>query len=669
MTETLADKAVDTLRGVGPGTRTSLKRLGISTLRDLLFHLPFRYEDRTHLTPLADLNQTGDYLVEGQILSAHPVYSKTPALLVTISDGSAELSLRFFRLRAQQAKVFATGRYIRAFGAVHQLGRSIEMTHPDYQITFDPLGPPAQTLTPIYPATTGISQTRLRNLVNQACALPWPQLEGQPWLALRALHAPIAGNTNAVIEARRTLALDELTAYQLVMNELIRARSAARAQPLPRGPALGRQLLESLGFELTRAQRRVLTEILADLEKPLPMLRLLQGDVGSGKTIVAAFAAIRAAECDCQTAIMAPTELLAGQLHNNFSRWLGGFGIQSALLTSAMPAVEKRRVLKMISTGEAKVVTGTHALIQNQVAFSKLALVVIDEQHRFGVHQRMLLQEKGLTPHQLVMTATPIPRTLSLSMYSDMDVSVIDELPKGRAPIATRIMNQRHRPELLAWLAALIRSGEQSFWVCTLIEANNDIPARAAEESFELLQKELPGIRIGLMHGRLKAEEKASVFERFRQAEIDLLVATTVIEVGVDVLNATAIVIENPERLGLAQLHQLRGRVGRGQRPGHCILLHDGHLSENARERLRALRDCQDGFTLAEKDLELRGPGEVLGTRQTGEDAFQFADPAGDVMLLEQAKVRAARILSDNPELARQLLDTWSTGGHRSLIV
>lgn len=670
MTRDLADTPVDTLRGVGPGTRAALSRLGIHTFGDLMFHLPFRYEDRTRLTPLQDLRQAGEYLVDGRILSAQPVRSaRATGLLVVITDGFAELTLRFFRLHPRQVSAFAPGRYVRAFGSVQQLGRSTEMTHPDFQVTFDPLPPPAPTLTPIYPATAGLAQTRLRNLVSQVCALPWPEHEGYPWKALRVLHSPPGSDHSMAEDARRSLVLDELTTYRLVMNELTRERRLARAVPLPRGPGLGRRLLESLGFELTGAQRRVITEILADLERPVPMLRLLQGDVGSGKTIVAAFAAIRAAESGCQTAMMAPTELLATQLHANLQRWFAPVGIETVLLTSATPAAEKRRVTAAVAAGEIRVVIGTHALIEKSVSFSRLVLVIIDEQHRFGVHQRMHLSQKGETPHQLVMTATPIPRTLNLSLYSDMDVSVLDELPKGRAGISTRVVSQKHRPGLLGWLTALLRGGEQAYWVCTLIEANDDIPARAAEEAFELLSRELQGVRIGLLHGRLKAEEKSRVFDQFRAAQIDLLVATTVIEVGVDVPNANAIIIENPERLGLAQLHQLRGRVGRGQRPGFCILLHDGRLSANARERLRALRDTQDGFRLAEKDLELRGPGEVLGTRQTGDAAFRFADPLGDAVLLQQASERAAGLLTKDPEVARRLLDAWSPGRHQALVV
>lgn len=669
MTTDLSDKSVDTLRGVGPGTRGCLARLGIRTLRELMFHLPLRYEDRTRVTPLAEINGPGEYLIEGRVILARPTHGKPAGLIVALSDDSAEISLRFFRMQRRQAETFATGCVVRAWGSVNQSGRGLEMVHPDYRIAMDAFPQPPTTLTPVYPLTTGLSQTTLRKLIAQTCALPWPEDDGLPWSTLRELHNLANKQPDRAHELHARLALDELTAYRLVMSALIRKRMAARAPGLPRGPALGRRLLSALGFELTAAQRRTLTEILADLERPVPMLRLLQGDVGSGKTIIAAFAAIRAAESSCQTAVMAPTELLAAQLHANFSKWLGPLGIKTVLLTSAMGARERRDALARISSGDARVVTGTHALIQTHVNFHRLALVVVDEQHRFGVHQRMRLRDKGEAPHQLVMTATPIPRTLTMSLYADMDVSVLNELPKGRLGITTRVMGPSRRAELLAWLKVLISRGEQAYWVCTLIEPNDEIPARAAEEAFEVLGAELPGVRIGLLHGRMKPDQKAAAFRSFSAGETELLVATTVIEVGVDVPNATAIIIEDPDRLGLAQLHQLRGRVGRGNKAGHCILLHDGKLSAVAKERLRALRESQDGFWLAEKDLELRGPGEVLGTRQTGEAMFRIADPFANPELLQLASERAERLLAEAPATARRLMDAWSPGSDVSIAV
>lgn len=669
MTEPLPLQPVGTLKGVGPGTRIALAKLGIGTLRQLMFHVPYRYEDRTRITPLNELRQAADYQVVGRVLSATAIRTRQPGLLVVITDDAAELTLRFFRAHPRQAARFQTGAWVRAFGPVQLVGRHLEMFHPDCEVSYDFPSPPSPELTPVYPSTAQLPQSRLRKLIGQCCALPWPDLEGLPWSALKTIHAP-PENIGSVLEtARKSLALDELTAYRLVMNELTRDRLASTAEALLRGPGLGRKLLEQLGFDLTGAQRKVLKEVLTDLERPVPMLRLLQGDVGSGKTIIAAFAAIRAAERGCQTVVMAPTELLATQLYQNFSQWLEPLGIRTGFLISSRSAAEKRDTIDSITRGEIDVVVGTHALIEDNVSFKRLALVVIDEQHRFGVHQRMLLRDKGSRPHQLVMTATPIPRTLNLTLYADMDVSVLDELPPGRSPIATRVMHQKQRTMLIEWLKTRLQAGEQAYWVCTLIETNDDIPARAAEDAFEQLSAELAGFRIGLMHGRLKGDLKQEVFEQFRSGAIDLLVATTVIEVGVDVPNATTIVIEDPERLGIAQLHQLRGRVGRGTLAGYCVLLHQGGLSAVARERLRALRDHHDGFRLAEIDLELRGPGEALGTRQTGEAAFLFAEPQQDPALLQLASDRAAHIVTVAPDVADRLLNVWIHSGNSTLTV
>lgn len=669
MTTALPDRPISDLKGVGPATLKALARLSIANHRDLLLHLPHRYEDRSRIVPFSELSPDRDSLVEGVIIDVEQVRGRVPALLVTITDGGSVLGLRFFRLYERQQKEFSPGRYVRAFGTVQFGNRGLQMFHPDYTLSDSPLPPPHPELTPVYPATKGLAQSTLRKLATTVCSMPWSDAEGYPWSALKRLHRPLSVDPGQIETTRRELALDELTAYQLVMREQTRQRLAARAIPLPRGPALGRQLLASLAFELTTAQRRVVGEVLTDLERPIPMLRLIQGDVGSGKTVIAAFAAIRAAENNCQTVIMAPTELLAEQHFVNFKRWLEPLGIKVTLLTSAIKGATRRERLKDLANGKTAVAVGTHALFQRQVSFDRLALVIVDEQHRFGVHQRMALRDKGAAPHQLIMTATPIPRTLTMALYADMDVSKVDELPKGRQPITTRVMSQAHRVELLAWLRAVLDRGEQAFWVCTLIEVNDEIPARAVEEARELLSAELPGVALGLLHGRMKAEEKAEVFASFKRGELSLLVATTVIEVGVDVPNATAIVIEDPERLGLAQLHQLRGRVGRGDQPSHCVLLHSGHLSEIAKARLRAMRDSQDGFFLAEKDLELRGPGEVLGTRQTGAAAFRLAMLDRDADLLTAAMARSLRLLESSPESARRLLEAWSPGSGISLPV
>ena len=669
MTTSLAERPISELKGVGPATRKALARLSIDNHRDLLLHLPYRYEDRSRIVPFSELSPGVESLVEGTIIDVEQVRGRIPALLVSITDGTSLLSLRFFRLYDRQQKEFSPGRHVRAFGTVQFGHRGQQMFHPDYTLSDIPLPAPQPELTPVYPSTKGLTQAMLRKLATAVCSMAWPDNDGYPWSALKRLHHPHSVDISQVEATRRELALDELTAYQLVMREQTRQRLAAMALPLPRGPALGRQLMTSLGFELTGAQRRVIGDVLTDLERPIPMLRLVQGDVGSGKTVIAAFAAIRAAENNCQTAIMAPTELLAEQHFVNFSRWLEPLGIRVTLLTSSVKGPIRKQRLKELADGKVGVAVGTHALFQSQVSFRSLALVIVDEQHRFGVHQRMALRDKGAAPHQLIMTATPIPRTLTMALYADMDVSKVDELPKGRQPITTRVMSQRHRVELLAWLRAVLERGEQAFWVCTLIEANDEIPARAVEDAAESLSAELPGVALAVLHGRMKADEKVDVFARFKRGELSMLVATTVIEVGVDVPNATAIVIEDPDRLGLAQLHQLRGRVGRGDMPSHCVLLHSGRLSESARARLRALRDSQDGFFLAEKDLELRGPGEVLGTRQTGAAAFRLAMLDRDGDLLATATQRSLVLLESAPEIARHLLEAWSPGSGISLPV
>ena len=669
MNSETANRAIADLKGVGPATRSALSRLSITTWRDLILHLPYRYEDRSTITPLSRLTPDVETLIEGTILDVQESRARVPALTLTVTDNTAQITIRFFRLYDRQRREFRPGRWIRAFGSVQFAGRSLQMPHPDYSLSDAPFAAPLPELTPIYPTTKGLTQSTLRRLISSVCAGHWPTGDGYPWSRLQTLHRPPSIDRQVIESTRRELALDELTAYQLVMREQTRQRLAAHATALPRGPALGRQLLGSLGFELTSAQRRVVGEVLRDLERATPMLRLIQGDVGSGKTVIAAFAAIRAAENGCQTVVMAPTELLAEQHHLNFCRWLEPLGIRVTLLTASVRSSTRKVTLRQLAEGEIAVAVGTHALFQSDVAFKALALVIVDEQHRFGVHQRMALRDKGVAPHQLVMTATPIPRTLTMALYADMDVSVLNELPKGRQPITTRVMSLRQRTELLSWLRALLDRGEQAYWVCTLIEANDDIPARAAEEAYELLTAELPGHRLGLLHGRMKAESKAETFSQFKAGDLSLLVATTVIEVGVDVPNATAIIIENPERLGLAQLHQLRGRVGRGNKPSHCVLLHSGHLSTGARERLRVMRDSQDGFYLAEKDLELRGPGEVLGTRQTGAAAFRLAILDQDTDLLVEATTRSADLMAHAPETASRLLESWSPGAGATLPV
>jgi ATP-dependent DNA helicase RecG len=488
-----------------------------------------------------------------------------------------------------------------------------------------------------------------------------PDDDGLPYQSLQTLHQPPTDTTATDIAAcQERLAIDELTAYYLVMRRRQALRAELGTRALPPAQQLGRRLLTNLGFQLTGAQRRVLKEVLEDLEKTEPMLRLLQGDVGSGKTVIAAFAAIRASEHQAQTALMAPTEILAEQHYLNFRDWLSPLGIEVVHLTGSQSAAARRESLEAIASGRALVAVGTHALFQQQVSFRTLALTIVDEQHRFGVHQRMALRAKGQLPHQLVMTATPIPRTLTMALYADMAVSVIDELPKGRQPIETAVLSDQRREDIFSRVAQLLEKGEQAYWVCPLIDDSEQLSAMSVETLSGLLNDGLPGAQIAMLHGRMPSAEKASVMARFKAGEIQLLLATTVVEVGVDVPNATLMVIENPERMGLSQLHQLRGRVGRGSVRSHCILLYGSPLSQAGKTRLQVMRDSQDGFYIAEKDLELRGPGDLLGTRQTGEQQFRIADLAVHAHLIPQVVTRGDQLLSNEPEVAARLLKIWA---------
>lgn len=666
----LRDLGVEHLKGVGPSLTGKLERLGIFRLGDLLAHLPIRYQDRSRLVPLDRLKADTDCLVEGQVVESKVGFGRRRSWAVTITDGRGFLTLRFFHFSRRQQQAVQTGMGLRAFGEVRFGPRGLEMAHPDYR-TFGSTPPPLEAgLTPVYRVTKGLTQNRLRALIDQLTGLDWPRDPGSPYADFLYLHAPPADATAADIEAcQDRLAADELTAYYLVMRRRQRDRARQTTLALPRAHQLGRKLLDNLGFELTGAQKRVVREVLEDLQAETPMLRLVQGDVGSGKTVVAAFAAIRAAEHRAQTALMAPTEILAEQHYLNFSAWLEPLGIEVVLLTGSLPAAERRRATERIAAGDALVAVGTHALFQSGVDFRKLALTIIDEQHRFGVHQRMALRNKGVTPHQLVMTATPIPRTLTMALYADMAVSVIDELPRGRQPIETRVVSAARRDEVVATVRQVLEQGGQAYWVCPLIEESEQLDLAAAETTAAALATALPAHNVGLLHGRLPSAEKARVMEAFADGRLGALVATTVIEVGVDVPNATTMVIENPERMGLAQLHQLRGRVGRGTAPSHCILLYKGPLGAAARARLKAIRHSQDGFHLAERDLELRGAGELLGTRQTGEQSFRIADLSRHAHLMGDVVARGDRLLAEAPEEARALLHAWAPAdtGHISV--
>ena len=630
---------------------------------DMLLHLPHRYQDRTRIVPLKALRIGQECLVQGQVTDSRITYGRQRNWLVVLNDGEGALTLRFFHFSQRQVESLKIGRIARCFGEVRAGPTGMEMAHPEYRDYAEPPTELEAGLTPVYPTTKGLGQTRLRALVAQVRALDWPQGSALPLESLFFLHLPPTGATGEdIAEAQERIARDELTAYYLVMRFRQSQRQSQQAPPLPQAQQLGRTLLEQLGFKLTGAQRRVVREVLLDLAEARPMLRLLQGDVGSGKTVVAAFAAIRAAEHQAQTALMAPTEILAEQHYLSFSSWLAPLGIPVAMLTGGQSKAVRQRVLDGLASGETLVAVGTHALFQQATAFANLALTIVDEQHRFGVHQRMALRAKGRTPHQLIMTATPIPRTLTMALYADMDVSLLDELPPGRQPIDTRLVAASRRDEVLARIAKVLDAGQQAYWVCTLIEDSDQLYAESAESTWQRLKAQLPGRRIGLIHGRMKSEEKAAVMAAFKSGEHQLLVATTVIEVGVDVPNASLMVIENPERLGLAQLHQLRGRIGRGSRKSYCILLYGTPLGEVSRERLKVIRESQDGFHIAEQDLALRGPGEILGTRQTGETRFRVASLERHAHLIPEIIQEGQRLLAEAPEEAEALRLAWAGG-------
>ena len=655
------------LPGVGPGTAAKLERLGITTLGDLILHLPYRYQDRTRSIPFDELEPGKECLVTGRIMASDVHHGRRRSLLTRLGDGNGGLTIRLFHFSHNQQRSMQPGMWMRCFGDVRTGPNGPEMVHPEYRLHSEEPPPAPAELTPVYRATLGLTSGRIRKWVDAALgrcdavvASSLPDMEFADLVgAIRFLHAP-SHDRERIAAARERVVLDELTGHYLVMK---RRRALLRRQStiaLPSGPRLGRQLLDHLGFRLTRAQARTTAEVLEDLGHERPMMRLLQGDVGSGKTVVAAFAAIRAAERGCQTALMAPTEILAEQHFETLGAWLAPLGIGIGLLTGRQSAAERRVRLAAIREGDDLVAVGTHALFQSGVEFRDLALAIIDEQHRFGVHQRMQLRDKGRLPHQLVMTATPIPRTLTMALYADMDVSTIDELPPGRRPVRTLGAAMARRDEVIERVRRWCETGRQAYWVCTVIEEDADGNLNAAESVHaELAPKLAAGQRLGLVHGRLPRAGKNAVMAAFKAGEIDVLVATTVIEVGVDVPNATMMVIDNAERLGLAQLHQLRGRVGRGSAQAMCILLYEVPLSAVARERLAILRDTNDGFEIAEKDLELRGPGDILGTRQTGEQTFKLADLGTDRHLVPRAVALGNRLLAEDISTAQTIIDTW----------
>lgn len=672
---------LDSLKGVGSKMLEKLERLGLATVQDLLFHLPLRYEDRTQVWPIGDLPPGLHGAVEGEIQDTQLVMGRRRMMVCRISDGTGTLTLRFFNFTAAQKNSLAAGRLIRCFGEVRPGKYGLEMAHPEYKLLGEEqAGQTEEALTPVYPTTEGLRQLTLRNLTDQALAqldlygveelLPAGLYPHQIELAaaLKLLHRPPPSVALPLLEsgqhpAQQRLVLEELLAHNLSVLKVRAQAQTQLARALKPAPELVEQLLGALPFKPTGAQSRVVAEISKDLQQSHPMMRLVQGDVGSGKTLVAALAALQAIGNGCQVGLMAPTELLAEQHAINFAKWLEPLGIGVGWLAGKQKGKAREESLAAIKDGRVKMVVGTHAIFQEQVVFQRLALVIIDEQHRFGVHQRLALREKGeregVHPHQLIMTATPIPRTLAMTAYADLDTSVIDELPPGRTPITTVALPDSRRGDVIERVKLACTEGKQAYWVCTLIEESEVLECQAAEDTAAELQNLLPGLHIGLVHGRMRPVEKQRVMEEFKAGILQLLVATTVIEVGVDVPNASLMIIENPERLGLAQLHQLRGRVGRGAVASHCVLLYHAPLSKTAQSRLGVLRETNDGFLIAQRDLELRGPGELLGTRQTGLADLKIADLVRDQPLIPQVQKMARFLMDRHPSHVEPLIRRW----------
>jgi ATP-dependent DNA helicase RecG len=671
------------LKGVGPTLAKKLEKLGLFRIEDLLFLLPLRYEDRTQLVRIGSLVAGSRCLVSGEVLLAEVAFRGRRNLLVRIGDGSGQLTLRFFHFSRQQQAQFQPGVRLSCFGEVRRGSSGFEMIHPEYRLLRDEQEAAMNdSLTPVYPATEGVQQGRLRYLTDQALAamrkappeelLPpsITQKLGMPSLAnaIGYLHRPPPDADLGQLQegqhpCQQRLAFEELLAHYLSLRSLRALAETENAPTLTGGAERVAAFIDDLPFELTGAQARVVDDILSDLARPHPMMRLIQGDVGSGKTVVAAIACLKAISCGVQAAIMAPTEILAEQHWRNFAAWFRPLGIEPAWLSGSQKASARREALAAIADGSAPLVVGTHALFQGGVTFRQLALVVIDEQHRFGVHQRMALRDKGIGsdghPHQLVMTATPIPRTLAMAAYADLDTSVIDELPPGRTPVTTVALPDTRRGEIVGRVRAAVEAGQQAYWVCPLIEESDFLDYQAAEKSYGMLTEALPEVRVGLVHGRMRPAEKEKGMRAFKEGLIQVLVATTVIEVGVDVPNASLMIIENAERMGLSQLHQLRGRVGRGAARSHCVLLYKPPLGRIAKERLSVLRETNDGFVVAQRDLELRGPGELLGTRQTGLPDYRVASLVRDAGLMPQVQVTAEDIRKSSPGNAAAIVRRW----------
>ena len=683
-TPDLRYRPVDTLAGIGRQTAARLEKLGIHTLQDLIFHLPHRYEDRTRVCPIGSLRPGMTVLIRGQVDMADVLTRGRKSLVVRISDGTGFLVLRFFHFSARQQQQLTPGTCLICFAEVRQGYAGLEMIHPEYKVvTAKDQTVTEAGLTPVYPLTEGVRQAVLRKLIKQALKLCSQQQLLTDWLpesllkqfnyptlteAIMTLHAPdetvsVAALQNGEIPARKRLAFEELLAHHLSLRI---AKDKARRWQAPVFSIDGltkQHFLKSLPFTLTGAQQRVIAEIESDCGRLQPMLRLIQGDVGSGKTVVAAYTALLALASGYQVAVMAPTELLAEQHLRNFTSWFDRFQTEIVYLTGHLKGSARKTALAALEQGSAGIVIGTHALFQESVNFHKLGLIIIDEQHRFGVHQRMALRDKGqqagIRPHQLIMTATPIPRTLAMLQYSDLDISIIDELPPGRKPVVTSVIPSERREEVIARIRHWVSQKKQAYWVCTLIEESDLLQCEAAEKTAEQLIQALPEVRVALVHGRMKAVDKEKAMRAFKSHGVDLLVATTVIEVGVDVPDAGLMIIENPERLGLSQLHQLRGRVGRGSDDSYCLLMYQPPLPQTAKDRLKVLRESHDGFFIAEKDLELRGPGEVMGTRQTGQVQFKIADLSRDTDLLDNVQRVADALIDQSPHAIPPLIQRW----------
>ena len=671
------------ITGATKAVAEKLDKLGIRTQADLVLHLPLRYEDETWITPIAELRPGVPAQVEAEIVDASVQYRPRRQLVVRVQDDAGgDLVLRFLNFYGSQVKQLAVGRRLRIFGEPRGGFLGDEMVHPRCRVVEEGEALP-QALTPIYPTTAGLSQLALRRLIDLtlkqadlAETLPDPlrmKLRLAPFAdSVRLLHYPTPQTAAAELGARthpawQRIKFDELLAQQLSLRRAHEARRAKNAPPLPGRGTLTKKLLAELPFKLTVAQQRVWHEIAHDLGESHPMQRLLQGDVGSGKTVVAALAMLQAVENGHQAALMAPTEILAEQHYRKLVQWLAPLGLEIAWLSGSLKKKDKAAMAEAVSSGRARLAIGTHALIEEAVDFPQLGLAIIDEQHRFGVRQRLTLREKGANPHQLMMSATPIPRTLAMSYYADLDVSVIDELPPGRQPVLTKLASEARRDEVIARIRDACAQGRQAYWVCPLIEESEKLQLQTAVDTFERLQTELPGLKVGLVHGRLKGEEKARVMREFSEGRVQLLVATTVIEVGVDVPNASLMVIEHAERFGLSQLHQLRGRIGRGADDSVCILLYAHPLGETARARLKIIFENADGFEIARQDLHLRGPGEFLGSRQSGVPLLRFADLDTDDALLDTARETAELLLKDFPEAADRHVERW-LGGRRDLL-